>query len=236
MIETTHNTLLQKMLLDLPGTGADFERIHIEPGPWPTDLPHHMDWAYFPDDSLVGLSPNRPAWGDATMAVVGHRGFWFPDMLTGAQLQAQVLRGGHMHRMDWSIVRRDPRRYAPRLVTAAEASQRLIRQMTQMAFCASHHTAMQRRASWLLVCLHQAVQTSLPIRLVDTARTHCEPDDVFQRALGVLEAHLGIWRGADLPTGLDHNGMPASLLTLDTTQLNELACTCHCRINGQASA
>lgn len=230
-IEKTNNTLLQKMLLDVPGTGADFERIHVPTGSWPADLPSHSGWAYFPDDSLVGLSPDRPAEGNAIMAVVGHHGFWFPDMLTGAQLQAQVLRGGHMHRLDWSVVQRDPQRYAPWLVASAEASQRLIRQMTQMAFCASHHTATERRASWLLVCLHQAIQTSLPIRLLDTAGTHRQPDDELEWALGLLEDHLGIRHGADLPIGRDK----ATQLTLDKAQLRELACACHRRINERTS-
>lgn len=222
---------MQKMLLDVPGTGAGFERIHVKPGPWAADLSRDSGWAYFPDDSLVGLSPSRPALGEPTIAVVGHRGFWF----SGAQLQAQVLRGGHLYRLDWALVQGNPQRYAPWLISAAEASQRLIRQMTQMAFCANHHTPIQCAASWLLVCLHQASKRALPIRLGDIPSALGQPGDAFQAALGVLDAHWGIHRDADLLPLPGQDVMSARPWTLDPAQLSRLACNCHRRINEEAS-
>lgn len=204
------------MLQDVPGTDADFERIQVPAGPWPIELDRHHDWAYFPDDSLVSVSPSRLAWGDAVIAVVGHHGFWLPGMLTGRPLHAQVLRAGHVHRVDWSIVQRDPQRYAPWLIRAAQASQRMMGQMAQLAFCAKHHTPTQRMASWLLVCRHESVNTSLPASLGGIQSSLREQDQWLVAALSQCHG-----KGA----------VPASLVSLDQEALAVVACTCHRYIN-----
>lgn len=234
--EITNNTLLQEMLLDLPGAVAHFERIHVKTGAWPANGMQHSDWVYFPDDSLVSLSPGRQAMSDATIAVVGRHGCWLPGTLDGAQLQAQVLHGGQVYRLDWGIVQDDPRRFAPWLMRTANASQRLIRQMTQMAFCAHQHTVTQRMASWLLVCLHQSNQASLCIRLIDVPHSVRSSPDAFQAALSALEARAGIRCDPEIPSSPGQEQMPARLWTLDPQQLSGLACSCHRHINEEVSA
>lgn len=233
-ITTTNNTLLQKMLLEIPGTAADLERIHVKTGLWLAEPSQHTDWAYFPDNSLVSLSAVRPALDRVTMAVVGHRGFWFSNMFAGTPLQAQVLQAGDLYRLDWRRLQNDPQRFAPWLVSTAEASQRLIRQMSQMAFCASHHTPVERLASWMLVCLQEMGPTSRPLCLDDLPDDLRAHEEAFQAAGGAL-ATMGA--GADRVglSLLDNDGMPPKAWSLDPASLKPLACACHHRIHGQAS-
>ena len=234
MVQSTNNTLLQKMLLDVPDAVAHFERVHVKTGVWSENGLQQSDSAYFPDDSLVSLSLGRQAMSDATIAVVGRHGCWLPGTVAEPQLQA--LHGGQMYRLDWRIVQDDPRRFAPWLMHTANASQRLIRQMTQMAFCAQQHTVAQRMASWLLVCLHQSIQASLCIRLVDVPHSVRSSPDAFQDALNALQERAGIRCDPETPSSLGQEQIPARLWTQDLQQLSVLACNCHRHINEEASA
>ena len=227
----TNNTLLQQMLRDVPHAAAHTERISLSPGTWPAESGQGEAFAYFPDRSLISLSHESAETNDVSIAVVGCQGFWFPGMLQGQGLQAQVLHGGDVYRLDWRMVQADLHRYASWLVPTAGAAHRLMQQMAQMAFCAHHHSMTQRIASWLLVCLNQSKQSTLRIRLADMPASLRAPQALFEASLLVLEDHLGIHRVHGLPPLKGEDLMPAQLWTLDPHQLSGLACSCHRRIN-----
>lgn len=235
-IEKTKNTLLQKLLQDVPDIATNFERVHLMTGPWPTNLRQQNDWAYFPDDSLIGLSADTQPRGHGGMVIAGRHGFWLSGPMTGLTLRARVLHEGHIYRLNWRMVQDDPHRFAPCLISAALATQRLIRQMAQMAFCVQHHTPVQRMASCLLVCLQQSSDASLSVRQDDVLDMLRVPADVLQEALSVLQTHSGIRCDPGVPTTKPGPvAVPARLWTQDPQHLALLACDCHRHMNAEAS-
>lgn len=222
-IEKTNNTLLQKMPLDVPENAACLDRIWVKPGPWPADLALGDGYAYFPDDSLISLAAASGEAKDVHVAVVGRLGFWKPRTSGVANLQTRVLREGNVHRLDCAVLVNEPHRYAPWFVSMASASQRLIGQMAQMAFCAHHHDTTQRLASWLLICLHQSPFETVRIRLADIPVSLQQSRPLLEEALRALEAHTGLQRGQDL--------VGVQVWMREAEQLNGLSCGCHRRIN-----
>ena len=195
-----------------------FERLSVLPGPWSIEATDEDDWVYFPEDALIGLASPAAQSAAARMAVVGCQSCWMPSYWKSMPLQAHVLVGGTVQRTPWSAMQNEPHRHAPWLWHAAVASQRLIRQMAQMAFCAQHHTLVQSLATWFLVCLHQAARPELDLRWPDLMRWRDVPQAQLLQALSTLEA-----RGA-----LQWSGSDQGVVRIQAVpELSLMACSCH---------
>ncbi len=210
------NALLSLMLKDQPGgLPVTLERIELKLGPWPHELGAPDTHVYFPEDALITLGAGSATERGADSAVIGRQGCWAPSMLKGPSMQAQVMLAGHAYRLDWTPVNNDPVRYARWLWCTTAATQSLIRQMAQMAFCNQHHNPEQRMASWLLICLSQYPQFTLHLSLEALPPSLKQPASRFHAILHKLETYLGVHRLGDV------------LRTVDPEQLAGLACSCH---------
>ena len=236
MIAKTNNTLMQQMLADVPGSQACFERIAVKPGPWPEQLAELTDCAFFPDDCLISLTPDLGASPQVSGVVLGHRSLWFSNGSNPSLLQARVIVGGYVYRVNWSLLRHDTQRYAPWFFLGAAASQCLISQMAQMAFCARHHALVPRLASWLLACMHQSIQPSMPISLNDIPEAFRVNNDGFEEAWAELQARQAIRSDTVLLPVSGKTNAPDMAWTMEPVPLTRLACTCHHHINAAASS
>ena len=124
----------------------------------PTDL---ASWIFFPVDALITLSPVNSQ--QVAVAIVGQHGCVLPPQVQGTSMQARVMAAGQAYRMDWNAARDDPKRHAKWLRYSMAATQALIGQIAQWAFCVQHHTSQQRLASWLLHCIAQSSKAELKV-------------------------------------------------------------------------
>lgn len=195
-----------------------FERLSILPGPWPIETTDEDDWVYFPEDALIGLAAPAAQGSAALVAVVGCQSCWMPSYWKSKPLQVHVWVGGTVQRTSWSDMQNNPQRHAPWLWHAAVASQRLIHQMAQMAFCEQHHTLVQSLATWLLVCLHQAARPELEVRWPDLMRWRDVPQAQLLQALTTLQSCGALqWTGSD----------QGVVRVRSVPELTRMACACH---------
>ena len=155
----SRNTLLQRLLQATPTWAAPLERVHWMPGPWLAERDH----VYFPEEGLMAFSSTTKP---AMPPVLGRHTCWLNahEDATACGLQTHVLEGGYGQRIRWSDLVEAPEHARAWLLQTAAGSQQLLQQMAQMAYCAQHHSATQRLASWLLICLDQAGSANLQIR------------------------------------------------------------------------
>lgn len=134
-------------------------------------------------------------------------------------MQMQVLQAGHVRRIPWSLLQAQPQRYAPWLLQTAAASQHLVQDMAQRAFCALHHNSLQRLASGLLVVLNQNPHSDGQMSLADLAHWLSCPLSELQVAAQTLQAHGAVQLAVDAGTGV-------KLHSLQPQPLARLACSC----------
>jgi hypothetical protein len=160
--QNIENSLLALMLADdALWPTFTLSRVQLQLGPMPNDPTGLASWVFFPVDALITLSPvNSP---QAAGAIVGRHGCVLPPQVQGRSMQAHVMAAGQAYRLDWNAARDDPKRHVKWLRYSMAATQALIGQMAEWAFCVQHHTAQQRLASWLLHCIAQSSKAELKV-------------------------------------------------------------------------
>ncbi len=129
----------------------------------PSDPEGLATWCFFPVDALITLSSVNPQ--QLVPTFVGQHGCVLPPQVQGSAMQTRVMVSGQAYRMNWNEVRADPKRHAMWLRYTLAATQGLIGQMAQWAFCMQHHTSEQRLASWLLHCIAQSSNPDLNVNI-----------------------------------------------------------------------
>lgn len=232
--EPFRNTLLQRLQGASPVWRDQLERVHLAPGPWWAE-PDHV---YFLQEGLIGLSSTAAL---AMPAVLGRHACWLnpQEVAPGAhlqaslqtpsqahqpvRLQAHVLVAGAAHRIRWSALENAPAQAHAWLLQTALASQQLLQQMAQMAYCAQHHAPAQRLASWLLICLHQADAPALQIPAASVLQALVTRADEGLASVHDLQA-----QGALVLS--EAEGAPSVLQQFQADKLAALACNCYRRV------
>lgn len=191
--------------------------VDLSTGPLASDSDASDRFVYFPVDALMTLGSENSA--DAILAVVGWHGCVAPGQVGRGAIQSHVMVPGRAYRVDWTPVAADPIRYASWLWHTTAATQSLIGQMAQWAFCLHHHTAEQHLASWLLHCVAQYPHANL---------------DLNFHALPMSVRHLLEPSDAQNASGFDvHKG---HLHITSPQRLAEQACSCHQKMAGAPNA
>ena len=218
------NHLLSRLLHTTPEAAEHLERVGLSTGLWPApDAADDGDHLYFPEKGLMGLFwTGRPSSG-VGMALLGCHACWWPGDWRVSPLQTQVLQAGHAQRIRWSVLQALPQRYAPWLLQAAAASQQLVHQLAQLAFCAQNHNRLQRLASGLLLVLYQNPHGDGQMSLAELAQwLTCSEAEVLVTAQ-TLQAHGALQLRVDAGAG-------AQLHSLQPQPLASLACSCHSQV------
>jgi len=214
----SRNSLLQRLLQASPTCAARLERVHLTPGLWLAERDH----VYFPEEGLVALSSTLTP---ALPSVLGRHACWLnaQEDAVAWGLQSHVLTAGHAQRLRWSDWVQALEHAGVGLLQAAAASQQLLQQMAQLAYCAQHHAPTQRLASWLLICLDQADTPALQIHASLALQGLGVSGDEGHAHLLALQAQGAlVLGGGDAPAG----AQPV-LQQLQAHRLTALACTCH---------
>lgn len=179
----------------------------------PIDPEGLATWCFFPVDALITLSSVNPQQSVPTF--LGQHGCVLPPQVQGSAMQTRVMVSGQAYRMNWDEVRADSKRHAMWLRYTLAATQGLISQMAQWAFCVQHHTAEQRLASWLLHCWAQSprAELDLPIQSLPLS---------IQQLLTQMQAST-----ADMSHAWGFEIHQGRLQTSSPQGLMARACTCH---------
>jgi hypothetical protein len=162
--KTIENSLLALILAeDALWPALKLPRVQLQLGPMPIDPKGLATWCFFPVDALITLSSVNPQQSVPTF--LGQHGCVLPPQVQGSAMQTRVMVSGQAYRMNWEEVRADSKRHAMWLRYTLAATQGLIGQMAQWAFCVQHHTAEQRLASWLLHCIAQSSNAELNVEI-----------------------------------------------------------------------
>ena len=201
----------------------------MTPGPWPTrgevDDEGHLN---FLESGLIGLFwPAQPL-SAVGMALLGCNACWSSGGRGISPFQTRVLQSGHAQRIRWSVLQAQPQRYATWLMQTAEASQQLMKQISQMAFCAANHNTLQRMSS-MLFTMQQHLHCQESICVTDLAHWLSYSEDQVRAAAQTLQEH-----GA-LILELDESVGP-KLHSLQPQLLASLACSCHLHLVQQQGA
>lgn len=214
----SRNSLLQRLLQASPTCAARLERVHLTPGPWLAERDH----VYFPEEGLVALSS---ASASALPSVLGRHACWLNPQEDAAAwgLQAHVLEAGQAQRLRWSDLVQAPEQVGHWLLQTAAASQLLVQQTAQLAYCTQHHAPVQQLASWLLICLDQADTPALKIHASLALQGLGVSGDEGHAHLLALQAQGALVLGG----GDAAAGAQPMLQQLQAAQLATLACSCH---------
>lgn len=218
------NHLLSSLLQSTPEAAEHLERVVLTPGPWPTrgrvDDEGHL---IFLESGLIGLFwPAAQPVSSVGMALLGCNACWSSGFGGVSTLQTRVLQAGHAQSIRWSVLQDQPERYAPWLMQTAEASQQLMHQIAQMAFCAANHNFLQRMSSMLLM-MQQNLNCEAEIPVTDLAHGLTCSEGQVRAAAQTLQAHGALMLQLDGPVG-------PKLHSLQPPLLASLACSCHLKL------
>lgn len=193
--------------------GALLESVFLPQGP--LSLAPEHPYVYFPRDALLAISQSCHVHDAVDVAVVGHHACIGPSELWGVKIKAMVMVPGHAYRLDWSSLKQGTKLYGTWVWYLTSVIHGLIEQMAQTAYCAQHHNATQRLASWLLVCLAQHGGASLTVPQDLLPASLRQQESALQIALNQLETTQAL--------GLSDAGVHV----LDAKRLARVACLCH---------
>lgn len=223
IIKTSNNTLLNRLNWPSNETWGLLERVSLVPGLWPTSLPGEEGHVYFPEDGLIVLSAPGATHHRVRLAMLGRQSCWMPHYWSQSAMQAHVLVAGHAQRIPWAVLQSK----GPWLIQTAAASHQLIRQMAQITFCAQHHSATQRLASWLLIAWDQSGATGLQLPLADLMGWMRLPESDLNQAVAQLVTHNAVALEGALGV--------QSVRALSSDHLATWACSCHLRAKDSAT-
>ncbi len=213
------NHLLSHLLPTTPEAAEHLERVILSPGSWPKHgLQGGECHVYFPEAGLVGVCGSDALVSGTGMALLGCQTCWWSEGV--GPLQMQVLQAGHALRIRWDVLQAQPQRYAPWMMQAAAASQHLVQQMAQMAYCAQNHTQLQRLASGLLTLQNQNPSSDGPVSVAELAHWFSCPEVEALAAIRSLQSHEALKMA-------EHPAQSVQLQTLQPQRLVTLACSCH---------
>lgn len=223
-MSTSTNHLLSRLLHTTPEAAEHLEQVGLLPGSWPISGSKEQEGhVYFPEVGLIGLFWQGPTLKNVRMAWLGCHACWWPGYWSESALQAQVLLAGHAQRIAWSVLKAEPKRYAAWMLQTAAASQQLIHQMAQMAFCADQHNTLQRLASSLLVVMNQSPHGPGQVSLSEIAHWLTCPEVDVRAAALALQAHGALLLSTDADAVTQLHSMQPPLLA-------NLACSCHLQV------
>lgn len=227
IINPSTNTLLRSLHWPSPDSVGLLERVSLAIGPWPALSSGAEAQVYFPEQGLIALSAPGAAHQRVRLALLGCQSCWVPGYWSASGMQAHVLVAGHAWRMPWSVLESEPQRWGPLLLQAAAASQQLVRQMAQTTFCAQHHSATERLASWLLIAMAQAGTSAMHLPLDALREWMRLPESELSLATHHLVAH----------GGMVLEGVPGDqrVCGLSPDKLTALACACHLHAKDSAT-
>lgn len=213
---SVRNSLLTLILREEPEPLAmRLESVDLQPGTLPSDVLHPDPFVYFPEDALISLAHRLPTQSSVDVALVGRHGCVGPSELWGSRMQPRVMVPGQAWRLNWSEIQKMPDVYTRCLWRMSVVTQGLIRQMTQMAFCAQHHETNQRLSGWLLVCLDQCAVPALKLAAEALPRSVRQDRQALDTSLKQLHAEGAIcWDGH-------------TISHLQADRLTTQACDCH---------
>ncbi len=198
-----HNALLARLQKNSPEiTTLDAVCIDLPAGPLALEVMRQEGVAYFPMGALISLGASPLT---HVPAVLGLQSCLLPMPQEAGVLQAHVMVPGQACRVAWTPVQENPQRYADGLWATTLATQALLRQIAQWAFCVQHHTPVQVAASWFLNCCAQASQADWPLNWTALPQPI---QQVLPQLTGIEVSH-GVLQAFDLP------------------RLRALACDCH---------
>jgi hypothetical protein len=217
--KTIQNSLLALILAeDALWPALKLPRVKLQLGPMPSDPEGLATWCFFPVDALITLSSVNPQQSVPTF--VGQHGCVLPPQVQVSAMQTRVMVSGQAYRMNWNELRADSKRHAMWLRYTLAATQGLIGQMAQWAFCVQHHTLEQRLASWLLHCIAQSSNAELNVEISNlplAIRQLLVPLQPGMSQPGIFR-HAHDW-GVEIQEGC--------LRTTAPNLLRARACSCH---------
>jgi len=116
----------------------------------------HIDYVYFPVDSIVSLLYTTVNGASAEIAIVGNDGLVGVSVALGADStlnQAVVQSHGRAYRMPVAELKTELNNHSEFRVRTLRYTQALITQMSQTAVCNRHHSIDQQLCRWLLLSL-----------------------------------------------------------------------------------
>lgn len=218
------NHLLSRLLQATPAAAEHLERVVVTPGPWPTwGEVDDEGYVNFLESGLIGLFwPAAQPVSSVGMALLGCNACWSSGGSGISPLQTRVLQAGHAQRIRWSVLQAQPQRYAAWLIQTAEASQQLMHQIAQMAFCAANHKILQRMSSMLLM-MQRNQHCQAEISVTDLAQGLSCSEGQVRAAAQTLQAHGALMLQLDESVG-------PKLHSLQPPLLASLACSCHLQL------
>lgn len=226
MIPLTHpispNPLVQSLLLAVPGLLPDLEPVRLERGPWTEKPSRDGQFLYFPENALLGVSAQPKSHGSPQgmpLSWLGCRSAWSPEQALASGLQAEVLVAGGAFRLPESALHAANKPSAPWRLQLAASAQQLINQMAQVAFCAQHHTAEQRLASWLLMAWYNSPGHALQMPVASLQGGFGFAPETWMRAWQTLHSQGAV--------ALAEQGSLAEITSHLLAPLTRVACTCY---------
>ena len=152
---------LNKLLLVLPN--SEFDRISarlelttLTLGSALYESGGHLDYVYFPIDSIVSLLYVMEDGASAEISVVGNEGVVGIALFMGGETvpnRAVVQSEGFAYRLSASVLKLEFSRSAAFQHLLLRYTMALLTQMAQTAVCNRHHTVDQQLCRWLLLSL-----------------------------------------------------------------------------------
>lgn len=116
----------------------------------------HLQYVYFPLDSIVSLLYVMEDGSSAEIAVVGNEGILGVSIFMGGDTtpsRAVVQSAGYGYKLKSQLLKDEFNRAGPVMRLLLCYTQALITQMTQTAVCNRHHSIEQQLCRWLLLSL-----------------------------------------------------------------------------------
>ena len=179
---------------------------------------YHMDYGYFPLNSMVSLV-SRTADGESVeVGIVGHEGFAGVSLLLGVdkspfEQMVQIPDGAVRVRTE--VLREEFRRGGAFQTLALRYVQSLLLQTSQVAACNRLHTLSERLARWLLMCEDRVRRPDLPLTqefislMLGVRRPGVTEAAIILQAQGLIDYRRG------------------SVRIRDRAELVESACDCY---------
>lgn len=116
----------------------------------------HLQYVYFPIDSIVSMLYVMEDGASAEIAVVGNEGILGVSIFMGGETtpsRAVVQSAGHGYKLRAHLLKDEFNRAGPVMRLLLRYTQALITQMSQTAVCNRHHSIEQQLCRWLLLSI-----------------------------------------------------------------------------------
>lgn len=135
---------------------ANLELVKLPLGEVLYESGEHLQYVYFPIDSIVSMLYVMEDGASAEIAVVGNEGILGVSIFMGGETtpsRAVVQSAGHGYKLRAQLLKDEFNRAGPVMRLLLRYTQALITQMSQTAVCNRHHSIEQQLCRWLLLSL-----------------------------------------------------------------------------------